>query len=216
MQNTIHQSPVKDARVQAVITQLVATSRRPADGGPNANPAASRDPQDYAEYGFSILPAQGDLIYLLCRGMGAKRVVDFATSVGMSALYFAAAVRDNEGGTVIGSELVPQKAAVARHNLAKAGLAEYVDIREGDARQTLMDLGGPVDFILIDGWPNTQGASLAREVIQIVAPQVRKGGYVLNDNAEPDFLDYIRDPANGFLSVTLPLKNGTELCVKIS
>lgn len=216
MQNTIHQSPVKDARVQAVIAQLVATRRRPADGGPKGNPAASHDPKDYAEYGFSILPEQGDLIYLLCRGMGAKRVVDFATSVGMSALYFAAAVRDNEGGTVIGSELVPQKAAVARHNLANAGLAEYVDIREGDARQTLIDLGGPVDFILIDGWPNAQGTSLAREVIQIVAPQVRKGGYVLNDNAEPDFLDYIRDPANGFLSVNLPLKNGTELCVKIS
>jgi predicted O-methyltransferase YrrM len=176
----------------------------------------SRDPRDYAEYGFSIVPDQGDLIYLLCRGMGATRVVDFATSIGMSAIYFAAAMRDNRGGTVIGSELVPEKVATARRNLADAGLSDYADIREGDAPKTLRDLGGSVDFALIDGWPNGQSPSLAREVIEILAPKIRTGGYVLNDNAEPDFLEFIRDPANGFISVSLPLKGGTELCVKVS
>jgi len=148
--------------------------------------------------------------------MRATRVVEFATSVGMSTLYFAAAMRDNGGGKVIGAELVPAKVAAARRNLADADLAGYVDIREGDARQTLRDLGGPVDFVLIDGWPVDKGPSLARQVIEIVAPQLRPGGYVMNDNAEPDFLDFIRDPANGFLSVTLPLKGGTELSVKVS
>jgi predicted O-methyltransferase YrrM len=146
--------------------------------------------------------------------MGARRVVEFATSVGMSTLYFAAAMRDNGGGLVIGSELVPAKVVAARRNLAEAGLADYADIREGDARHTLRDLGGPVDFILIDGWPVSEGSSLARQVIEITAPQLRTG-YVMNDNAEPDFLDYVRDPASGFLSMTLPLKGGTELCVKV-
>jgi hypothetical protein len=80
----------------------------------------------------------------------------------------------------------------------------------------LRDLGGPVDFALIDGWPNGQGPSLAREVNEILAPQIRTGGYVVNDNAEPDFLQFIRDPANGFISVSLPLKGSTELCVKVS
>jgi hypothetical protein len=93
--------------------------------GPQNDPAASLDPYDYAEYGFSIVPEQGELIYLLCRGIGAKRVVDFATSVGMSALYFAAAMHDNGGGTVIGSELVPAKVATAKSNLADAGLSGY-------------------------------------------------------------------------------------------
>ena len=118
------------------------------------------------------MPEQGDLIYLLCRGLRATRVVEFATSVGMSTLYFAAAMRDNGGGPVIGSELVPAKVAAARRNLAEAGLAGYADIREGDARQTLRDLGGPVDFVLIDGWPIEEGPSLARQVIEIVAPQL--------------------------------------------
>ena len=216
MQNETLLSPIKDARVLAAIERLIETRRRPLGGSPINNPEMSRDPYDYAEYGFSIVPDQGDLIYLLCRGMRATRVVDFATSIGMSAIYFATAMRDNGGGTVIGSELVPEKVVTARRNLADAGLADYADIREGDARQTLCDLGGPVDFALIDGWPNGQDPSLAREVIEILAPQIRTGGYVVNDNAEPDFLQFMRDPANGFISVSLPLKGSTELCVKVS
>jgi len=209
-------SPLQDPHVRSVIHRLEAERRRPADGGPRANPGASHDPYDYAEYGFSIVPEQGDLIYLLCRGLRATRVVEFATSVGMSTLYFAAAMRDNGGGKVIGAELVPAKVAAARRNLADADLSEYADIREGDARQTLRHLGGPVDFILIDGWPLSKGPSLARQVIEIVAPHLRMGGYVMNDNAEPDFLEFIRDLPNGFLSVTLPLKGGTELSVKVA
>ena len=61
-----------------------------------------------------------------------------------------------------------------------------------------------MDFALIDGWPRDEEPSLAREVIEIVAPQLRVGGYVMNDNAEPDFLEFIRDPLNGFISITLP------------
>jgi predicted O-methyltransferase YrrM len=216
MQSNTILGSLKDARVRAVIERLIETRRRPLGGSPINNPEMSRDPFDYAEYGFSIYPDQGDLIYLLCRGMRATRVVDFATSIGMSAIYFAAAMRDNGGGTVIGSELVPEKATTARRNLADAGLADYADIREGDARQTLSSVGGPVDFALIDGWPSGHEPSLAREVIEILAPQIRTGGYVMNDNAEPDFLQFIRDPANGFICVSLPLKGSTELCVKVA
>jgi len=228
MQNGSFQSPIRDSRINAVIERLHESRRHPSRysairsalkraawyGGPRANP--DPDPGEYAEYGFSIYPEQGALIYLLCRGMRAQRVVEFATSIGMSTLYFAAAMRDNGGGTVIGSELVPAKVAAAGRNLADAGLSRYADIREGDARHTLRDLGGAVDFVLIDGWPVGEGRSLARQVIEIVAPQLRVGGYVMNDNGEPDFLEFIRDPANGFLSVTLPLKGGTELSVKIA
>ncbi|MFI2241460.1 O-methyltransferase [Streptomyces chrestomyceticus] len=204
--------PLRDTAVTAVIDRLASARQSPPDD-PRAR--LERDPHEYSEYGFSISPEQGDLIYVLCRGLRATRIVECATSVGMSTLYAAAAVRDNGGGTVIGSEIVPAKVATAERNLATAGLSAYVDIREGDARTTLRDLGGPVDFALIDGWLGTE-PSLARQVIELVAPRLRVGGYVMNDNAEPDFLDYIRDPANGFLSVTLPLHGGTELCVKVT
>lgn len=207
-------SPIRDTRVLDVIARLNANRKFPPSEAFDGPPG--KDPGAFAEYGFSIHPDQGDLIYLLCRGLGAKRVVDFATSIGMSAIYFAAAVRDNGGGLVIGSEFVPAKVEVARRNLTDAGLAEYADIRTGDARETLRNLGEPIDFALIDGWPVAEGPSLARQVIEIIAPQLRVGGYVLNDNAEPDFLEYIRDPANGFISITLPIKRGTELALKVA
>ena len=92
-----------------------------------------RSPTSTPTTGSPCIPEQGDLIYLLCRAIRATRVAEFATSVGMSALYFAAAMRDNGGGTVIGSELVPEKVNAARRNLAEAGLTDLVDLREGDA-----------------------------------------------------------------------------------
>ncbi|QGY32784.1 O-methyltransferase [Pantoea cypripedii] len=206
--------PISDPVFLKVISRMNSERRHPtpetfAEG-------AAWNPYAFAEYGFSIHPEQGNLIYLLCRGMRARRVVDFATSVGMSTLYFAAAMRDNGGGLVIGSEFVEQKAEMARRNLSDANLQGYVDIRIGDARETLQELGGPVDFVLIDGWPTAEGPSLALQVLKVIAPQLRIGGYILNDNAEPDFLEYIRDPANGFISVTLPIKRGTELALKIA
>ncbi|MGE9550228.1 O-methyltransferase [Erwinia amylovora] len=212
-QNAAVSTVIRDPQVLRVIERMNLSRRRPESGaflGPSAH-----DPEHFAEYGFSIHPEQGDLIYLLCRAMNATRVVDFATSVGMSAVYFAAAMRDNGGGQVIGAELVATKAETARQNLRDAGLDAWADIRTGDARETLQDVGGSVDFALIDGWPLAEGPSLARQVIEVIAPQIRTGGYVMNDNAEPDFLQYIRDPANGFISVTLPIKRGTELALKM-
>ncbi len=205
--------PILDPKVKAVLNRLQATRARPSNGGPRIS--ADRDPHAYADFGFSIHPEQGDLIYLLCRALKATRVAEFATSIGMSTLYFAAAVRDNGGGVVIGSEIVPEKLAVAHRNIETAGLSDQVDLRLGDARETLRDLGGQVDFVLIDGWPGEAGASLAKQVMDVVAPQIRSGGMVMNDNGEADYLEFIRDPSNGFLSLSLPIKGGTELSVKL-
>jgi predicted O-methyltransferase YrrM len=205
-------SPLQDARIEAVLAGLEAERRYPKNGGPRGN---SRDPHDYIDCGFSIHRQQGELIYLLCRSLRAKRVAEFATSVGYSTLYFAAAMRDNGGGTVIGSEIVPEKIAAATRNLEAAGLSEFVDIRAGDARETLRDVGGDLDFVLIDGWPQGQGPSLALQIIKVLAPQMQLGAIAMNDNAEDDYLAWIRDPANGFRTMSLPLKGGTELSVKV-
>jgi predicted O-methyltransferase YrrM len=216
-------TPLLDSRVLGVLDRLRAENRPPFNNGENGPPAGRRprhegvmDPFDFPDVAFPIHPDQGDLIYLLCRAVAATRVVEFATSLGISTIYFAAAVRDNGGGTVIGSEIVPEKAAAAQRNLAEAGLAGLADIRVGDARETLRDLGGPVDFALIDGFPAAAGPTLALQVMEIIAPQLRMGALVLNDNGEPDYLDFVRDPANGFRSMSLPIKGSTELSVKVA
>jgi predicted O-methyltransferase YrrM len=203
---------LRDARVATVLARMLASRGRPSGGGPRTG--GERDPHAYAGYGFSIHPDQGDLLYLLCRALGARRVVDFATSVGFSTLYLAAAMRDNGGGRVIGAEIVPEKIAAAQRNLEAAGLAAFVEIRAGDARETLRDVGGDIDLALIDGWPGSGGPSLALEVMQVLAPQMRLGAIVVNDNAEEDYLAFIRNPQGWFRSMTLPLKGGTEVSVK--
>ena len=208
-------SPIYDAATRRVLSRLLAAKPRPPRRKLNAGEGKKLDPYEMKNFGFNIRPEQGEFVYLLCRSMQARRVAEFATSLGFSAIHLAAAVRDNGGGLVIGSEIVPEKVKAARRNLADAGLDSLVEIREGDALESLRDLGGPIDFFLMDGWPVEAGPSLARQVLEIVAPQIRVGGVVLNDNGEPDYLEYVRDPARGFLSMRIPFQRTFELSVKM-
>ena len=220
-------TPLIDPRVRAVLDRLHESQGqgrggggRRGGGGPGRSGSGGHrvqaDPFASAGRALSIRPEQGDLIYLLCRAIGATRVVDFATSFGVSAIYFAAALRDNGGGTVIGAEIVPEKAEAARRNLAEAGLADYADIRLGDARETLRDVGGAVDFALIDGFPVDSGPSLAKQVLDVLAPQFRTGALLLNDNGESDYLEIVRNPGNGYRTLALPIKGSTELSIKVA
>ena len=90
--------------------------------------------------------------------------------MGISTIYLAAALRDNGGGHLIGSELEPTKVVRARANLEAAGLADLVDIREGDALETLKDVGGEVDVLLIDG-----AFSLYLPVLKLIEPRLTPG-----------------------------------------
>ena len=208
--------PLDDAAIHRVLSRLLATRPRPPRIDAIARENGGLDAHAMKNFGFSIRPEQGELIYLLCRALNAKRVAELGTSLGFSAIYLAAAVRDNGGGLVIGSELVPEKFRAARHNLAEAGLESLVEIREGDALTTLRDLGEPLDFFLMDGWPTGDAVSLARRAVEIVAPQLRVGALMLNDNSEPDYLKWVRDSKNGFLTLSLPFKRTFELSVKVS
>ena len=67
-------------------------------------------------------------------------------------MYLAAAVKDNGGGLVIGTELEPSKRDKANANLAEAGLSQFTNVLLGDALKTLVDVVGPVDMVLLDGW----------------------------------------------------------------
>src|SRR5258708_6584970 len=91
-------SSIRDPRVLRVLDRLNALHRLPPPEAFGGSPG--KDAEALADCGFSIHLDQSDLICLLCRGMGARRVVDDATSIGMSAIYFAAAVRDNGGRLV--------------------------------------------------------------------------------------------------------------------
>jgi predicted O-methyltransferase YrrM len=178
---------------------------------------SSREQSEWAkDFYLSIGRAQGQFLYALARGLAARRVVEFGTSMGISTLYLAAAVRDNGGGLVIGSELHPEKVRRARSHLAEAGLADLVEIREGDALETLRDPGGPVDLAFLDGWKE-----LYVPVLELLAPHLRPGALVVGDNmftfwrALAPYRAYVRDASHGFRSQTLLLGDGTELSVRL-
>ena len=167
----------------------------------------------------ALLPVSRDagrFLYSMARSISAKRIVEFGTSFGVSTIYFAAALRDNGGGTVIGSELENGKVDKAIRNLAEVGLSEYADIRTGDAMQTLQETGGTIDLLFLDGWKE-----LYLDVLHLTAPCLRPGTVVLADDVLlfPDqlapYLDYMRDPAHGFVSVLVPIGDGIEYSVKL-
>jgi len=166
---------------------------------------------------MAIDPAQGVFCYLLARSMRTRRIIEFGTSFGVSTIYLASAVRDNGGGMVIGTEMVETKARQARENVRQAGLSDFVDIRTGDALDTLKNERDSVDMLLNDGFPPA-----ALPVLKIAAPLMRLGGVVVTDNVGllkadyREYLDYIRDPRNGFRSALLALNEGTEFSVRLN
>jgi predicted O-methyltransferase YrrM len=169
----------------------------------------------------ALEPEKAQLCYLLCRSLGARRVVEAGTSFGVSTIYLACAVRDNIGGgdgqgVVIGTEHEAAKAAAARRHFAEAGVSDWVDLREGDLRETLQDVAEPVDFLLVDIW-----IPMALPALQLVAPCMRPGAVVLCDNTVQfarqyaEYLSFVRDACNGFRSMSLPMKGGVEMSVRI-
>lgn len=158
----------------------------------------------HAEHFLAVSPAYGRFLYMCVRASGARRIVEFGTSMGISTLYLAAGLRDNGGGQLIASELEPGKVALARANLKAAGLGDLVDIREGDALETLADVGGQVDLLLLDG-----AISLYAPVLKRVERYLRTGALVLAENAfAQDYLDHVADPGNGYLAQPVALDEG--------
>ncbi len=158
---------------------------------------------------LAISPETGRLLYLLARSTKATSIVEFGTSFGLSTIHLAAAVHDNGGGRVIGSELEPTKVARARAHIAEAGFASFTEVREGDALETLArDLPASVDLLLLDGAKN-----LYPRVFALLAPRLRPGSLILADNADhaPDYLAQIRGA--GFVSV--PFADDIELSMKL-
>jgi len=161
-------------------------------------------------------PNQGKLLYVTARAINAKTIVEFGTSFAISTIYLAAAARAN-GGRVIGTEMEPTKVKAARANVAEAGLAQFVDIREGDAMKTLATLEHEIDFLLLDGWKD-----IYLPMIKMLSPKMRAGAVVLADNIFTfkktlrPYVAHMQDRTNGFESVTLPIGHGMEYSVRLS
>ncbi|KAF9769196.1 hypothetical protein IL306_013399 [Fusarium sp. DS 682] len=165
-------------------------------------------------------PDKCAFVYLLLRSMKARFVVEAGTSFGISTIYLALAVAQNSGsqsGKVIATENEPTKAVKARKNWSQAGddIEKFIDLREGDLRETLKtDLPEQVDFLLLDIW-----TPLALPTLKLVKPRMKPGATVVADNTEAakagykDLLAYLQDTANGFKITTVPYSGGLLVAV---
>ena len=182
------------------------------------NPSFSDQYHKMKDLSLQFSHEHGIIAYNVARAIRARRIVEFGTSFGFSTIYLAAAIKDNGGGVVIGSEFVDEKVTRAQENLKSAGLFQYTDIRSGDALQSLANPGGDIDMILIDG-----SKDLYIPILKMLFPFLKKGGVVLADNVCSSFVkktlasyvSYVRNPDNGFMSVTIPLPDGFEFSVKL-
>jgi len=160
-------------------------------------------------------PNQGRLLYLTARAIGARTMVEFGTSFGISTIYLAAAVRDRGAGRVITTELHTGKANRAREHLREAGLLDSVEIRIGDALETLEDLSRDVSLVFLDGWKN-----LYLPCLKLLEPKLLPGALIVADDIDlfPDplrpYLDYVRATSGGYVSVKVPIGDALELSVR--
>ncbi len=223
-------SPLYDPKLEALLNRLHAQSDTQVDETDAYFTQRKRDgtldfekPYDDDLHSFlsdkmvALDRDKGEFCYQLCRSLRATRIVEAGTSFGVSTMYLAAAVRDNqvEDGVVIGTEFEPRKVEVAHKNFREAGLSEFIELRESDLRETLQDVGGPVDFLLVDIW------EVALPALERVSPSLRPGAIVACDNTTVSadeyhgYFEFVNDPKNRFRTMTVPFEGGFELTVRV-
>lgn len=167
------------------------------------------------EFPLAVSRETGALLYMLARAIGARTVVEFGTSFGVSTLHIAAAVRDNcghgGGGRVITTEFEPFKAERALEHFVAGGVSDLIEIRLGDAMRTLAaDLPETIDLVLLDG-----AKALYPEILALLESRLRPGALIVADNADyaPEYLSRVRSTEAGYLSV--PFGDDVELSIKL-
>lgn len=165
------------------------------------------------DFSLAITPTQGQFLYRVALGIRAQTIVEFGTSVGISTIYLAAALKDLGMGKVIGSEMLASKVALANQHLAEAGLSDWADILPGDALATLQSISTPVDLLFLDGEPDYH-----LKVVQMLTPKFRHQTLIVADNVghqSDPYVAFINQPSSGFLSERVPVGGGADFYVSV-
>lgn len=216
MTTTLQSTPVRTV-LDRLFSAAAHDDSRPAPpiSGSLTSATALQRADALQDFYLPISARGGDLLYSLVRASRPATVVEFGTSFGISTLYLAAAVADNGAGRVYGTELNEAKATAARANLDEAGLGDRVTILTGDALHTLAEIPGPIGLALLDGWKD-----LCLPVLRLLEPRLASGALVVADDIHlatlADYLTYVRDPANGYISVAFPVEDGMEISCRAS
>jgi len=163
---------------------------------------------------MAVAPEVGRLLYLLVRSRRPALAVEFGASMGISAIHIAVALRDNGQGRLITTEMNTEKAPRAVRHLEQAGLSDWVELRQGDAFETLRGVER-IELLLLDGWK-----PLYLPLLKQLEPSLAPGCLVIADDTTllatevADYLAYVREPRNGYLSCAIPLDDGLEVSIR--
>ena len=135
-------------------------------------------PSDFKDAYLSISKEQGRNLVDLINENNIKNIVEFGTSFGISTLFLAQGVRGT-GGSIITTELIESKAKKAVENFKSAGVNELVEVRIGDAMETLKNHNTPIDLLLLDGWKD-----LYLPLFQMLEPNYQANTIIYVDNAD--------------------------------
>jgi predicted O-methyltransferase YrrM len=164
---------------------------------------------------ISISPVVGRLLHVLALTRRPGRIVEFGTSHGLSTIYLAAAISTGDL-PIITTEAEPAKIAAARENFSAAGVADRIELRAGDAFETLAELDEPISMLFLDGWKG-----LYLPLLRLLEDRLVNGGIVIADDTEllpelcADYLDYIRGNTSSYVSSLLPVDDGLEVSVVV-
>ena len=154
----------------------------------------------------------GHFLNLVARATGACAMLEIGSSNGVSTIWLGLAARAT-GGSVTGTELLPDRAAEANRNLAAAGLGDVARVLTGDARALVAGQVGPFDLVFVDAEKDDYVAHF----LAVVA-KVRPGGLILADNVvSHDLAAYqamLRERED-VETVTVPIGRGVEYTLKV-
>jgi predicted O-methyltransferase YrrM len=165
------------------------------------------------EFLLCVGPETGGLLNLLVKAAGCRSILEIGTSYGYSTVWLAEAAR-HTGGKIVSLDIHRGKQEFAANALARAGLADQVEFRLGDALETIAALPGPFDFVLLDLWKD-----LYVPCFDLFAGKLAPGAFVVADNilqpesARPSTEAYRRHvrARPHFESVLLPIGTGIEI-----
>lgn len=190
---------VLDDRVRAVLERLEREDAAERAAGLPASQRARQVARTTGQFLFSLVAPQTDC-----------EVLELGGSRGYSAIWLAAGVR-HLGGRVLSLESDPVKCETWRRNIADAGLEEWAELVEGDARETLPAIDDVFDVVFLDA-----EKELYEELFGLARTKLEPGALVVADNvlSHVDTLgaySQARQEDPSLLSVTVPLDRGLEL-----
>jgi caffeoyl-CoA O-methyltransferase len=131
----------------------------------------------------NVPPGDGRILRLLTESVGAKHVVEVGTSNGFSGVWFCLALRQTKGKLTT-FEIDPGRAAEARRNFQKAGVADLVKLVEGDAHENVKQVKEPVDLVFLDA-----DKTGYLDYLEKLLPLVRRGGLIVAHNMNEQHAD---------------------------